>query len=208
MNKLRIEYVRLRRGGDEGAFSADVIMASSAQAIEVEVGVVSAIVATAPAFAADRNYNEGVFARITALRGASLVSVGADPLASVGTGVGVTPGRPICLPISAGQKVAAIVGTSSVNAPAARVDRSGLVNVAGQPQPIAPADPAGYDFDFQNQSDTGIWLRWLGGNAGKVGGSLYIDAGRAWSEQGVTAELSAYCDAAGKAFFLQIKKAG
>lgn len=113
MSKIRIEYVRLRRGGDEGGFDPSVIVQVVAPSVEVTVGAALATLATAPAFPADRQFSGGVFARLIAIEGAAAVSVGADAARSVL----VDPSTPVHLPIAAGDviKGVAAVAPSAVS---------------------------------------------------------------------------------------------
>lgn len=110
MSKIRIEYVRLRPGGDEREPNPNVILQVSAAAAEVTAPAAWGVVAVAPALATDRNYNDGVFARIIALEGAALVG-----LSAADRGVMVSPSTgPVCLPVKAGAMISAVDAAVSV----------------------------------------------------------------------------------------------
>lgn len=108
MSKIRIEYVRLRRGGDEGDFEPNVIVGRAGQAVEVTAAPASAVVATVPALTTDRQYQGGVFARFVALSGSAIVLVGGDSAVTLANGTLVTPAQPVLLPVEAGQNIRAL----------------------------------------------------------------------------------------------------
>lgn len=114
MAKIRIEYVRLRRGGDNGDFDAQVIALNVGAAEILTVGAVSVASAAAPQMP-DRNFYSGVYAKIIGLSGAAFVEVGTDLVADPVGGNMATVGQPIYLEIGAGQKVYAI--DAGANAP-------------------------------------------------------------------------------------------
>lgn len=108
MARIRIEYVRLRRGGDQGAMDADVIALVGGSAEVLMVGAVSVQSAPAPAFV-DGAWNSGVHARIIGLSGAVVVEVGSAETADFAGGTLVRTGDdPVYLPIETGQTVAAV----------------------------------------------------------------------------------------------------
>jgi len=127
MAMIRIEYVRLRPGGDQGAMDADVIVLSGGSAEILTVGAVSVQSAPAPAFP-DGAYNSGVHARIIGLSGAAIVEVGVAETADFAGGTLVRASDdPVYLPIEAGQTVAAIAidgdGFETFANPAATIGR-------------------------------------------------------------------------------------
>lgn len=107
--KVRIEYVRLLRGGDEKTPATQLVTAVVGSATTVTSSGTSVQSSAAPTFAPDRQYTGGVYARITPIRGAGAVVVGDNPTATDAAGLRVEVGQaPIYLPIAAGQKVALI----------------------------------------------------------------------------------------------------
>lgn len=104
MSKIRIEYVRLRPGGDEGEMDVNVIARVAAEAVEVAVTPAFGFLAQVPALAPDRNFNGGVVARITALQGAAVIST--STLAN-GVIVGADQGA-VCLPVKEGMTISGV----------------------------------------------------------------------------------------------------
>lgn len=108
-SKLRIEYVRPQRAGDGYNLDPDAIMDIVAPAEPLVVGAASVQSAAAPAFPEDRGLTGGVFARLTCVAGAVIVTeAAADPVATEAAGVRLTPGAAILLPAETGLKFAAI----------------------------------------------------------------------------------------------------
>lgn len=113
--KIRIEYVRLLRGGDEKTPATQLVTAVVGSATTVTAAGASVQSSAAPTFAPDRQYSGGVYARITPILGAGAVVVGENPTATDAAGLRVEVGQaPIYMPITAGQKVALI---EAVDAP-------------------------------------------------------------------------------------------
>ncbi|MFN3513469.1 MAG: hypothetical protein ACK41C_10510 [Phenylobacterium sp.] len=111
MAKIRIDYVRPRRGGDAYGISSDTIQEVVAPAQTLEVGEASIQSEAAPAFPPDaRGALGGVFARISCLSGAVVATAAAvNPTATEAGGVRLEQGqRPILHPIETGQKMAFI----------------------------------------------------------------------------------------------------
>ncbi|PZR32301.1 hypothetical protein [Caulobacter segnis] len=116
--KIRVEYVRLNRGGDEKTPATQLLSSIVGPATTITAGATSVQSGAAPSFAPDRQYSGGVFARITPLQGAAIVLVGDNPTASETSGVRISVGQdPIYLPVTAGQKVAAIEAGDGAAAP-------------------------------------------------------------------------------------------
>lgn len=110
MSMIRIEYVRLRPGGDEGALSPSVIDKVAAAATEEVAPAAWGVVAVVPALEPDRAFNGGVVARIIALQGAAMVGTGAAD-----RGVLVSPATgPVYLPVQAGWMISAVDAAMSV----------------------------------------------------------------------------------------------
>lgn len=108
-SKIRIEYVRPQRAGDGYNLDPDAIRDIVAAGETLVVGAVSAQSAAAPAFPEDRGLVGGVFARLTCVAGAVIVTeAAADPTATEAAGVRLTPGLAILLPAETGLKFAAI----------------------------------------------------------------------------------------------------
>lgn len=113
-SKLRIEYVRPQRPGDGHDLDPDVIADTVAPSADLVVGAVSVQTAAAPSFPADRGVMGQVFARLTCVAGAVIVTeAGNDPTATETEGVRLTPGQAILRPVETGQKFAAIEAADS-----------------------------------------------------------------------------------------------
>lgn len=109
MSKIRIEYVRPQRAGDGHDLNPDAIMDIVAAGQELVIGAVSSQSAAAPDFPADRGLTGLVFARLTCLAGAVVVTeAAADPVATQAAGLRLTPGRAALLPAETGLKFAFI----------------------------------------------------------------------------------------------------
>lgn len=110
MSKLRIEFVRPLRAGDGAEMNADQIMDIVAPAIWLVASSTSSQSAAAPDFPIDRGLSGGVFARVTCVQGAAIVTeASADPTATEAGGVRLAAGDDaLLLPIATGQKIAAI----------------------------------------------------------------------------------------------------
>lgn len=139
--KVRIEYVRLLKGGDDKTPASQVLWLVVAPAVTVSSTGSSVQSAAAPTFPPDRNISGGVYARVTALQGAAAVVVGDAPTATDLAGVRIAVGQdPIYLPISPGQKVAVI---EAADAPSTlRIDGSAAtqpVSAASLPLPTGAA---------------------------------------------------------------------
>lgn len=108
-SKIRIEYVRPQRAGDGHNLDPYAIMDVVAAGETLVVGAVSGQSAAAPDFPEDRGLRGGVFARLTCLAGAVIVTeAAANPVATEAAGVRLTPGQAVLLPAETGQKFAAI----------------------------------------------------------------------------------------------------
>jgi len=149
MAKARIEYVRLRRGGDQGAMDASVIALNGGSAEVLTVGAVSVQAAAAPSFP-DGAWNSGIHAKITCLSGAVIAEVGASPDADFAGGTLILAGREAFLPIEAGEKVALIEATVAMGQRASAVETAA---VAGSTAPYAAGDVVGTKMTFANMAD-------------------------------------------------------
>jgi hypothetical protein len=110
MSKLRIEFVRPLRAGDGAEMNSDQIMDIVAPTIWLAVTSTSAQSAAAPDFPTDRGLSGGVFARVTCVQGAAIVTEpAADPIATEAGGVRLAAGDDaLLMPIAPGQKIAGI----------------------------------------------------------------------------------------------------
>lgn len=112
--KIRIEYIRPRRAGDSnGALGEGVLAFYGAEVLTLSPA--STASAAAPAFASDQGLTGGVFARVTGLVGASIVTpAAANPVATQLNGVRIDQGDIKFFPIETGQKLAAIEAADGV----------------------------------------------------------------------------------------------
>lgn len=114
--KARIEFVRLAHPG-EAAVGGDVVtqLLGGGETITVAGGVVQSTIA--PAFPADRGLTGGVYARVTCVLGALVVSeAGLNPSVDQATGVRIEDGEPsIDIPISTLQRLAFAEATIADN---------------------------------------------------------------------------------------------
>lgn len=107
--KVRIDYVRPRRGGDAYGISAHAIQEIVAPSETIAVGAGSVRSAVAPEFPNDdRGEEGGVFARVSCATGAVIVTeASSDPEASELAGVWVAA-DPVLMPIETGWRLAFI----------------------------------------------------------------------------------------------------
>lgn len=107
MTKIRIEYVRLVRGGDDGAIAPEVITLNAGGAQVLKAGLISVQSEAAPELS-DDGHDSGFYARCVGLRGSGVVEVGPNPTADKAGGTFVTAGSSVLVPIKSGEKVALI----------------------------------------------------------------------------------------------------
>lgn len=108
-SKIRIEYVRPQRAGDGHNLDPNAIVDIVADGETLTIGAASSQSAAAPEFPVDRGLKGGVFARLTCVAGAVIVTeAGAAPVATEADGIRLTPGQAILQPVETGQKFAAI----------------------------------------------------------------------------------------------------
>ncbi|MCX7586531.1 hypothetical protein [Phenylobacterium sp. 58.2.17] len=115
MARIRIEYVRPRHGGDAYGISPDVVqevaLTTGGIVVPAEIltiGAAQELSAAVPPFVAPGGFGGGVFARLTCLDGAVVVSsAAAAPAVTDATGVRLEAGQPpVMLAIQAGYRFA------------------------------------------------------------------------------------------------------
>lgn len=124
--KIRIEYIRPRRAGDSnGALGEGVLAFFGAEVLTLSPA--STASAAAPAFTSDQGLTGGVFARVTGLVGAAIVTpAGANPVATQLNGVRIDQGDIKFFPIETGQKLAAIEAAEGGSGGVPAINSTGL----------------------------------------------------------------------------------
>lgn len=124
--KLRIELVRPRRAGDRNTPPGSAIL-DFFFAEELTLSPASQTSSAAPTFPADQGLLGGVFARVTCLVGAAIVTkADAAPVATQINGVRMERGQTLYFPIEPGQKLAAIEASSGAEGGVAAVNSTAL----------------------------------------------------------------------------------
>lgn len=140
MAKVRIEYVRLRRGGDvsddpDGGVLALVLGGGET----LTVGGSSVQSAAVPDFGPDRGWTDAVHARVTALDRPVVIEWGVNPTADEAGGARVEPGAPVYVAVEPGHKIAAIAATHGVG----QMARAGILTL--QAEITRPANQTPYN---------------------------------------------------------------
>ncbi len=108
-SKLRIEYVRPQHPGDGQDLNPDAIVDIVAPGETLTIGAASVQSSVAPDFPSDRGFTGGVFARLTCVLGAVVVTEpAANPTATEAAGTRLRAGETRFLPVETGQRLAAI----------------------------------------------------------------------------------------------------
>jgi hypothetical protein len=170
--KVRIEYVRLLRGGEDRTPNGQVLALLTGSGEAVTASATSVQSTAAPAFAADRAFSGGVYARVIAVQGAAIVSVGANPVATETGGVRVAVGEaPIYLPIGSGEKVAVIEAADpptqvSSAAPSGVAPVTGSFTGTGNSANFTPIAGRSYNL--------AVWATGATAQGSALGGTVYL----------------------------------